>query len=92
MGVSTDNTPRNPIDTTNDFLLSSGENLPNHSMSRAGLGKFVHQALSDHPVWRTRQDAYRYAGWLLTLAEILPDSEGEEGVTFEQVKTAIRNT
>ena len=83
---------RNPIDTTNDYLLSLGENLPNHSMSRRGLGKFVTQSLHEMPIWRTRQDAFRYAAWLVEMAEILPDTEGEEGVTFEQVRNAIRST
>lgn len=94
MGVN-DVTPsamkREPIDTTNDYLLSAGENLPNHSMSKAGLGKYVTQSLHEIPIWRTRQDAYRYAAYLVTLAETLPDTEGEEGVTLEHVIASVQN-
>ena len=80
------------IDTTNDYLLGAGQNLPNHSMSMAGLGAFVRPALSELPIWRTRQDAYRYAAWLITLAEThLPDGDDESGVTFEQVRDAVRS-
>lgn len=80
------------IETFNDFLLATGENLPNHSMSMRGLGRFVSQGVSTIPQFRTRQDAYRYAAWLTELAEILPDKVGQEGVAFEQVRDAIRNT
>jgi hypothetical protein len=85
-----DETPE--IDTTNDFAMHSGENLPNHTMSLKGLGKFISQGVPTIPVFRTRQAAYRYAGWLISMAELLPDEEGCESHDFDSVVNAIRNT
>ncbi len=84
--------PDGLIDTTNDYLLGTGENLPNSTWASRGQARYVTQILQELPVWRVRQDAYRYAAWLISLAEILPDSPEETGVTFEQVQDAIRNT
>lgn len=80
------------INTQNDFLLSFGSNLPNHSMTLAGKGKFVRQSVGIVPTFRTRQEAFRYASWLIELADMLPDEEGCESHTFEEVRKAIRNT
>ena len=78
------------VETLNDHLLGAGENLPNHSMSLMGRGKFVRQQISQVPTFRTRQAAYRYAAYLLVLAEThLPDEEGAEAHTFEVVSAAI---
>lgn len=80
------------IDITNRYILGAGENLPNHSATLQGRGKFVRQSLTEIPTFRTRQDAYRYAAYLVTLAEKwLPDEEGCEAQDFETVLNAIRS-
>lgn len=79
--------------TLNEYLLSSGQNLANHSTSLSGRGKFIRQSMPQMPTFRTKQEAYRFAGWLVTMAESwLPDEEGSENHTFEVVRDAIRNT
>lgn len=78
------------IDTVNEYLIGAGENLPNHSLSQMGRSKFIRQHLPSVPTFRTRQAAFRYAAYLLTMAEVLPDEDGEH--TFEQVLNAVRNT
>lgn len=86
-------TPPADVETINEFAISAGENLPNHTMSARGLGKYVQQGMPVYPVFRTRQAAYRYAAWIITMAEIhLPDEEGAEGHDFDAVHNAIRNT
>lgn len=81
-----------PIKTINDFLIGGGENLPNHSASMMGRGKFIRQNRSDVPTFRDRQTAYRYAAYLITLADVLPDEDGQEGITFDDVLSAVRDT
>lgn len=80
------------INTANDYALNAGQNLANHSTSLAGRGKFVRVGMPIPVVFRTKQAAYRFAAWLLALAEAhdLPDEDGAH--TFEQVLEAIRNT
>jgi len=78
-----------PIDTTNEYLVVARENMANHSSWKSGLGKFVCVGLPGAIVLRTRQAAYRFCVYILTLAETLPDEEGNH--TFEQVRSAIRN-
>lgn len=80
------------IETRNDFALAAGENLPNHSASMLGRGKFIRQSRSDVPTIRDRQTAYRYAAWLVLMADMLPDDEGQEGITFDDVLSAISDT
>lgn len=77
------------IETRNDFALSFGQNLPNHSSSISGRGAFIRQSLSELPTFRDRQTAYRYAAWLVLLADVLPDDDGQEGITFDDVLSAI---
>lgn len=81
------------IDTANEFLISFGQNLPNHSESIKGRGHFVRQSLPVVPTFRTKQMAYRFAAYLTTMAEVhLPDEDDAEAHTFEVVRDAIRNT
>jgi hypothetical protein len=83
----------NPVDTQNSYMLSAGQNLPNHSTSMAGRGKFVRQSMNVIPEFRTKQQAYRFAAYLVTMADSwLPDEEGSELHDFETVLAAIRNT
>lgn len=80
------------VNRVNELGLSAGENLPNHSTSLAGRAKFVRQVQPNVPTFRTKQEAFRYAAWLVTLAEIhLPDEEGAELHTFEVVRDVVRN-
>lgn len=80
------------VDTTNEYALSFGHNLPNHSTSMAGRGAFVRQSLNKIPEFRTKQQAYRYASYLTTMAEVhLPDEEGCELHDFSTVLYAIQN-
>jgi hypothetical protein len=80
------------VNTLNDWLIGGGQNLPNHSASVMGRAQFIRQSRSDIPTFRDRHSAYRYAAYLLTLAETLPDEEGQEGITFSEVLDAIRGT
>ncbi len=79
-----------PVKTDNEYALYMSENLPNHSASLKGRAKFISQGRTSHPLFRTRQEAYRYAAWLISMAEILPDEEGAH--SFEVVLNAVRNT
>jgi hypothetical protein len=83
-----------PIETQNDFALHAGQNLPNHSTSLAGRGRYVRQSFQEVPIFRDRESAYRYAAWLITMAEVhLPSGiKRDEPITFDEVLNAIRNT
>lgn len=86
----TDETP--PVNTMNDYGLSAGQNLPNHSTSMVGRGKFIKQVTALGPVFRDRQTAYRYAAYLVTMAEVhLPDENDCEAHDFPTVLAAIRS-
>lgn len=78
------------IDTSNEYAISYGQNLPNHSFAAIGRAAFVRQGTPSLPTFRTRQQAFRYAAYIISMAELLPDEAGEH--TFEQVLDAIRNT
>lgn len=66
------------VNTTNEFLL--GLTGGDHPMV----------APHSHPTYRTKQEAYRYAAWLLFMADCLPDEPSKH--TFEEVSQAILNT
>lgn len=76
------------VNSENEHGVRTGTNLPNHSMSKKGLGRFV---TSGPAVFRQRQAVYRHAAWLLCLAELLPEEDDQTGVTFEQILEAVRN-
>lgn len=79
------------INTSNDYGLSTGQNLPNHSASVMGRGKFV-RPLKPIQEFRDRQTAYRFAAYLITMAEIhLPNDDGCEEHDFKSVLAAIQN-
>lgn len=78
------------VSTQNEFDLTAGENLPNHTTSMMGRGKFVTAGAHRPMIWRTKQSAYRFAAWLLALAEVLPNEPGEH--TYPEVEVAIRNS
>lgn len=91
MGVNetTEETP--VIETKNDYALHTGQNLPNHTFSQIGLGKFVSHGVNSIPMWRRREDAYRYAAWVVSLAEVLPWGVDAKEHTFEEALNAVRN-
>jgi hypothetical protein len=72
-----------PIDTTNEFMLGATS-----GHAGFGLGAYIMPSLL--PRCNTRQQAYRLAAWLETMAEVLPAEPGEH--TYEQIRNAIRNT
>lgn len=76
----------NEINIDNEFQLVTGENMPNHITSLRGQSKFVRPV--QHPMFRTKQSAYRFAGWLLMLSETLPDEDAPH--SFEEIDSAIR--
>lgn len=79
------------INTSNDYGLGAGQNLPNHSASVMGRGKFV-RPLKPIQEFRDRQTAYRFAAHLITMAEIhLPNDDGCEEHDFESVRAAVQN-
>lgn len=79
-----------PVNTLNEFAISAGQNMENHTASMAGRGKFVRQMMPAVATFRTKQEAFRYAAYLVTLAENhLPDEDGAH--TYEQVLHAIQN-
>lgn len=83
--------PTHKPSAANEYNIGTGENLPNHSASLAGRGKFIRQRMPDMPTFRTKQSAFRYAAWLVALAEdFLPDeSETCGACTFEAVQEAV---
>lgn len=79
-----------PVNTLNEYMFHMGRNLPNHTMSENGRGQFVRVGRGDAPVFRTKQEIYRFCAWALTLGEELPDEEGSH--TLDEVTAAIHNS
>lgn len=80
------------VDTTNEFGLINGENLPNHSMSLRGRGKFIRAGYAVSVEFRTRQAALRFAAHLVSMAPLLPDEEGAEEHDFDTILEAIQGS
>lgn len=78
-----------PVNTLNEWAIGYGKNLDNHSSALAGRAGFIRQMDGTVPTFRTKQEAYRYAAYLISMAEVLPDEDGEH--TFEEVLSAIQN-
>jgi len=90
--VELDNSIVDGPNTANDFMWLGGTNLPNHSASVAGHPRFVTHAVTKLMMFRNKQDAFRCAAWLVTMADIhLPDDK-DAVFTFEEIRQAIRNT
>lgn len=83
----TESTPT--VDITNKFAIQVGENLPNHSTSLIGRAKFVKPGIGIMPIFRTKQEAFRFCAWVMALAAVLPDEDGAH--TFEEVLEAVQN-
>lgn len=80
------------IKTDNEFQVKSGKNSANHTSHARGRERYVSYPWMGNPVFRERQPLYRFIAHLLTQAETLPDEEGQEGITFEQVLEAVQNS
>jgi hypothetical protein len=79
-----------PVNTLNEWAIGAGQNMDNHTESMAGRKHFVRQMTREVPAFRTKQAAFRYAAYLVTLAEnTLPDEEGAH--TYEEILHAIQN-
>lgn len=90
---STEDTVTVTVNTANEYNVRSGMNMANHSTSRRGRAKFVRQMNPTVPTFRTKQEAYRYAAWIVAMAEhvALPDEDDQEGVEFDQVLVAVED-
>lgn len=77
------------VNTENEYALMTGQNLPNHTMTAQGKGRFVKVGFPAVPVFRTRQQVYRFCAYALSLADVLPDEPGEHD--FETVLEAVEN-
>jgi hypothetical protein len=83
------------LDTTNYLLWVAGQNLPNHTATRDGRGRFVAPSITNPASFqfRSKDDALRCAAWLVTLAEMwLPDADMAHPHTFDEYLAAVRNT
>lgn len=78
-----------PVNTLNEYAICSGQNMDNTTFAMNGRAKFIRQGQPSVPTFRTKQAAFRYAAYLITMAEILPDEEGAHD--FEEVIHAIQN-
>ena len=79
------------VNSTNEFMLGYGENMPNHTQTMRGRGKYVKPGLPTPIAFRTKQEVYRFAAWAMTMGDaMLPDEDGAH--TFDEVQAAIRNS
>lgn len=69
-------TPAPEIDLTNEFFVGF----------QMGVIRPGH-----YPVFSTKQQAWRFAAYVLTTAEVLPDDETQP-FTFDEYLTALKNT
>lgn len=84
--------PEVPINTVNEHVLMTGQNMPNHTTSLAGLGNFIKVGAQtpNGLLFRTKQSVYRFCAYAILMSDALPDEEGEH--TFEQVYEAIQDS
>lgn len=79
------------IDTSNTYGVHVGENMPNHTAAMQGKGRYVKFGVPT-VVFRSQQDVYRFAAWLVVCAEGHLFTQQEEGEhTFEEILEAVRN-
>lgn len=77
-------------DTTNEHFVQRGANLPNHSSSAKGRGKWVRIGTTVTPsTFRTRQEAFRACAWVLALVEKQELPDEDEDLSFFEVLDAI---
>jgi hypothetical protein len=86
-------TPSCPTCCTHDHQKEAANRTPievntaNEFMLAANTDRVAPLA---HPVFTTKQSAYRFIAWLECMAEMLPDETPAD--TLEDVRQAIRNT
>jgi hypothetical protein len=81
------------IDITNEFALHTGQNLPNHTSSLEGRGKFVRVGYPAPVIFRSKQEVYRFCAYALSMAETLPDETvGPVAHSFEQIQEAVNDS
>lgn len=83
-----DSTVNEPVNTENEWAIHKGQNLPNSTWAMNGRAKYVMVGTIAVPLFRTRQQAYRFAAWLVTMAEVLPDEEQPDD--WETVLEAVQ--
>ncbi len=80
-----------PPALVNSYVVTRGENLPNHSHSLNGRGRFV--GVSVYPIQvRTAQEAFTLAAWLTAMAEDYLPNNDEDERTAEEVLAQVRET
>ncbi len=82
--------PTPPSSDWNEWSLHTGENLPNHTKSLIGHGRFVTVGVPGRVLFRTREEVYRFCAWALHYADtFLPhdtDLEEQDHLTFEEFR------
>ncbi len=78
-----------PVNTFNEYAIGYNRNLDNTTHALNGRAGFIRQQVDGVPTFRTKQEAYRYAAYLVSMAEVLPDEDGAHD--FETVLNAISN-
>lgn len=76
------------VKTDNEYMIQAGENLPNHTTSLTGRGKYVKVGIGKPMTFRTRQEAYRVCAWIMSMVDILPNEDGAH--SYKEVEDAIR--
>jgi len=85
-----DETTTTYVDTTNEFIVQSGENMANHTMSMGGRSRYVIVGGSTRRIeMRTKQQAYRLCAYVLALSDTLPDEDVPS--SYKEVVEAINN-
>lgn len=84
------------IKTDNEYAVSRGQSMRNSTAAMQGLGAWIKpmaQMPHDPFLFRTKQKAYRFAAWITAMADLnLPDEDGQEGVTFDEILEAIKDS
>lgn len=79
--------PTQEINTANEFLLGLKGSKAAHAQDN---GPCV-RTTGIMPYFNTRQRAYRFAAWLVSMAEMLPDEPGQP-TDFGTILKAVQNT
>lgn len=77
------------LNVSNEFAVNSGTNMPNHSMSMRGRGKYVQVGTGTPPVLRTRQEVYRFVAHLLHHADLIDLPDEPDAVELDDLIAAI---
>jgi hypothetical protein len=86
------------VDLTTECTIIGGENLPNHSATLSGRGKYVRisgdNPLAPLPTLRTVQQAYRLAARIVQAAEQfnLPSEDGHSADILDYLEALMPGT